>query len=376
MDLSLLVCAYNMQRELPRTVFTLGPDYQRGIDGLEYEIVVVDNGSQPPVPAEELRRLAPNARVVRVNPAVPSPARAINEAMRTATGQVVALFIDGARMASPGLIRAALDAYKADPTKVTGSLAFHLGPCVQMRSVQEGYNQAVEDELLASIPWREDGYALFSISVLAGSSREGWFGTIAELNGVFLDRGLWGRLGGLDERFAAPGGGTVNLDFWKRAVTASNHQPWIILGEGTFHQVHGGAATNGSDADRQAMFAEYERILGKPFTPPVYRPRLIGSLSAELAQRFSREPAAPPRQAWSVHGRAFKVSVPPDLLNSVQTGALQTRYKGRRLIKDPFDLTSLLKVARNLKTKNDCRSWNLGRRQCAVAPGPVQGARA
>ena len=44
-ELSLVVCAYKMSRELPRTLFTLSKDYQRGIDDLEYEIVVVDHGA-------------------------------------------------------------------------------------------------------------------------------------------------------------------------------------------------------------------------------------------------------------------------------------------------------------------------------------------
>ena len=189
-------------------------------------------------------------------------------------------------MASPGTSCGALNAYRSDPTRVIGTLAFHLGPDAQFRSVYAGYNQAVEDALLAKTPWRENGYALFDIAVLAASSAQGWFGVISESNGVFLDRTLSDGLGGLDERFSAPGGGTVNLDFWKRAVAASNHQPWILLGEGTFHQVHGGAATNGTEQDRAGMFEEYKRLKGAPFARPAYQPRLIGTLSKELAERF------------------------------------------------------------------------------------------
>lgn len=351
MDLSVIVCAYDMARELPRTIITLGPDYQRGIGRLDYEIIVVDNGSPQPVAEKELRRLATNVQIIRVSPASQSPARAINDAMRTAKGRVVGLFIDGARMASPGLLRAALNAYKVDPTKIIGSLAFHLGPDVQMRSVAAGYDQATEDKLLASVPWRQDGYTLFSVSVLAGSSHEGWFGTIAESNAVFLDRTLWDRLGGLDERFAAPGGGLVNLDFWQRAVAASDNAPCVVLGEGTFHQVHGGAATNGSEGDRRAMNEEYERIFGKPFTPPRYTPQLIGSLSPQLAERFGNMPPMSHRQASSVRDRSFEVGVPPDLLDSIQTGTLKMRYQGRRLAKNPFDLALYLRLLEKLRPR-------------------------
>lgn len=55
----------------------------------------------------------------------------------------------------------------------------------------------------------------------------------------------------------------------------------MILGEGTFHQVHGGAATNHGDEARKPMKAEYAAIRGKGFTTPSYRPRLIGQLRTE-----------------------------------------------------------------------------------------------
>lgn len=351
MQLSLVVCAYNMERELPRTVFTLGPGYQRGVEGLDYEIVVVDNGSRRPVCADALREIAPNTRVIRIDEPSPSPARAINAAVHDSAGQLIGLFIDGARMASPGLLAAALSAYRADPTKVIGSLAFHLGPDVQMRSVRDGYDQSAEDALLASVNWREDGYALFSKSVLAGSSSQGWFGTLPESNGVFLDRTSWDRLGGLDERFSAPGGGFVNLDFWKRAVELHDDEPWIILGEGTFHQVHGGAATNGSDRDRRLMQAEYKALFGVPFAKPSYRPRFIGSLDPELAKRFAGQPPGRPRQAHSVRGRAFRVGLPPQPLSRIQAGSLRTRYKGRRLAKNPFDLVIYLQLLERLRPR-------------------------
>ena len=280
-----------MQRELPRTIYGLSRNYQRRIADLEYEIIVVDNGSPEPVDEAALRVIADNLRVIRVDPARPSPAGAINAAMDSAQGDMLGLFVDGARIASPGLIAAARDAFRSDNMKVIGSLGFHLGPDVQMQSVLDGYSQIVEDELLAESGWRDNGYVLFDISVLAASSLEGWFGCIAESNGVFLSRYMWERIGGFDERFRSPGGGVVNLDFWERAVAASDNQPWMILGEGTFHQIHGGAATNGTDDDRVRMFAEYLEIHGQEFQVPQYQPRLIGTLDRALAMKAAGKPA-------------------------------------------------------------------------------------
>lgn len=277
-DISLVVCAFDMARELPRTIETLSPGYQRGIDGLVCEVVVLDNGSTPPVDAAALAGVLPGIRVIRPATVSPSPVAAINAAVAMTRAPLVGLFIDGARMASPGMLALANAAWRQDPARAIGTPGFHLGPEVQMQSVAKGYDAAAEDALLASVPWRQDGYRLFDIAVLAGSSRGGWGGCIAESNALFMDRALWDAIGGLDERFASAGGGFCNLDLWDRAVAASDGAPWMILGEATFHQVHGGAATNGTAEARREMAAEYARIRGHPFATPAYTACPIGSL--------------------------------------------------------------------------------------------------
>ena len=286
MDLTIVICAYNMARELPRTILTLAAGCQRELGDLSYEIVVIDHGSADPIDASDLVPFASNVSVLRVDSAPISPVAAINAVMAQAAGELLALWIDGARMASPGLIGTAVRALRADPKRIVGSLGFHLGPDVQMRSVQAGYNQEQEDLLLASVPWERDGYQLFSIAVLAGSSSEGWFGNMAESNAVFFHRDFWQATGGLDTRFQAAGGGLVNLDFWSRAIACSGHRPWILLGEGTFHQVHGGAATNGTEESRRKMHEEYEALFGRPFSAPRYAPQFIGGIDRSLAIKF------------------------------------------------------------------------------------------
>lgn len=311
----------------------------------------MDNGSPEPLDETALAEIAPNARVVRTYPASPSPVQAINAAANSANGRMLGLFIDGARMASPGLITRARQAYRSDPSKVIGSLGFHLGPDVQMRSVFAGYDQAIEDRLLNATPWRENGYKLFEISALAGSSAEGWFGCISKSNGLFLDSALWRELGGFDGRFMTPGGGLANLDFWERAVAASGGRPWMILGEGTFHQVHGGVATNGDNSAREPMSAEYRQIRGRNFITPRYEPQFVGALSDELISRRVGVPTKAPRKAHSINDRAFAVALPPHLLDTVQGGTLRTRYKGLRLAKNPFDLALYLRLLQVLRPR-------------------------
>lgn len=350
-DLTIVVCAYNMARELPRTLFTLAPCYQRETEGINYEVIVLDNGSTPAVDEPSLQSVMPGVRVVRPeNPRV-SPASAINEAMGTAEGRLLGLWIDGARLASPGVVRRAVEAWRTDPSRVIGTVAFHLGSDVQMRTVADGYDADAEDSLLASVPWQEDGYRLFDISVLAGSSAAGWFGSINETNGLFMDRALWDRLGGLDERFEAPGGGFVNLDLWERAVAISGAHPWMILGEGTFHQVHGGVATNAPAEDRAPMRAEYAAIHGRPFAPPSYEPHFVGKLDARLHDAGAARPLDRLRRVHTVRGRHFRVDIPTRALNKIQNGTLRTRYKNMRLAKSPFDLALYMQAIEKLRPR-------------------------
>lgn len=349
LDVSILVCAYNMSRELPQTLCTLSRQYQCVSDVVKLEIVVLDNGSIPLVDEKSLQSIIPGLKVVRPADIKQSPATAINRAMEQLSGRLVGLWIDGARMASPGIVRYAVEAWQTDRTRAIGTLAFHLGPDVQMRTVFDGYDAHTEDVLLASIPWQDDGYKLFDISVLAGSSMAGWFGCISETNALFMDKELWLSLGGLDERFTAPGGGFVNLDLWTRAVAASRGRPWIILGEGTFHQVHGGAATNGLPVERDAMQSEYLEIHGRHYTTPYYSPIFVGCLDYTRFCKGYAQELDQYRHVHSVRNRRFNVDMPTKVLNTIQQGTLSTRYKGLRLLKSPFDLSLYMQVVELLR---------------------------
>ena len=201
--------------------------------------------------------------------ATASPVRAVNLGLSIARGDLVGVAIDGARMASPGLIAKAIGAAALHPKPVVGTIAFHLGSKAQPISIKEGYNQAVEDELLARSGWEEDPYRLFGVSVFAVSSGSGWFETPMESNAFFCTAAHWRELGGWDERFVSPGGGVVNLDSWRRAIESPGAQLIMLLGEATFHQVHGGVATNSVGPPIADFFAEYERIRGVRFERPM-----------------------------------------------------------------------------------------------------------
>jgi hypothetical protein len=280
-SLSVIVAFHNMAREAPRTLFTLSSGYQRGVTDADYEVLVVDVGSKEPLDPDFVAGFGPNFRLHRA-PAAPSPAAAINQAAKQAAGDAIVVSIDGARMLSPGIIRLMLAAFRAYPDPVVATLAWHLGPKLQNESMLDGYNQAFEDRLLESVDWRADGYELFRISCLAASSCPGWFHPIAESNCLAIRRPAWERLGGLDERFVSPGGGYVNLDYYREACE-QHDQLVILLGEGTFHQFHGGVATNVPMLSHPglAFQEEYLAIRGRMYALPTRQADYLGGITPQ-----------------------------------------------------------------------------------------------
>ncbi|WPP05430.1 glycosyltransferase family A protein [Methylocella tundrae] len=287
--LSIILIAHNMERELPRTLKSFSPPMQQGLSVDDYELIVVDNGSRRPFRQQELEPFAPNVRVLDAPDPTPSPVAAIHQGLVAAKGELIGVCIDGARMASPGLLVNALAASQLHPKPVIGTLAFHLGFKVQMESVLEGYSQEVEDTLLARCDWEKDGYRLFQISSFAGSSAEGWFELPAEANALFLKRSHWRDLnGGYDIRFRTPGGGLANLDLWHRLAEDATSGLIMLLGEATFHQVHGGVATNALESPWAEFSREYRAIRGVEYKRPVRRPLLYGAFNAESASHIER----------------------------------------------------------------------------------------
>jgi hypothetical protein len=285
--LTVVVNFYNMRREAARTLHTLQPAYQRGVDAGDYAVVAIDNGSTEPLDGDWVRAHGPGFAHEAFKPRWPSPCEAINDAVRRCTTEYVMVCIDGARMLSPGLLRLARLALGLHPHPFVYTLGMHLGPKLQNVSMEEGYDQAEEDRLLGTVDWRADGYALFDVSCVAGSSGNGYFSRLSESNCFAMRRGDFLALGGLDERFTGPGGGLVNLDLFNLAHEAAHMQPVMLLGEATFHQFHGGVATNTPKRLHPfpAMAREYQAVRGKPYAnaqrPPIY----LGEVPAQ-ARRF------------------------------------------------------------------------------------------
>jgi hypothetical protein len=205
-------------------------------------------------------------------------------------GENVGLILDGARMVTPGVVALGAQALALHPRPIVTTMAWHLGPEHQSRSVLKGYDQATEDRMLDACGWRHDGYALFDVASLAMANPESFFGPVNESCCLIVPRTLWDEVGGVDERFDLPGGGLVNLDLFTRLVGRPGTQLVVLVGEGSFHQVHGGISMR-PDADHAAWGRQYQELRGRAYERPPVDPLFLGRLAPQ-ARRWRLPPPA------------------------------------------------------------------------------------
>lgn len=286
---SVVVVFHNMRREARRTLHSLTAAYQRGMAPGDYEVIAIDSASDAPLDPAAVAALGAGFRYVRWDTSSPSPCGALNHGVRCARAPLVLCLIDGARILSPGILKYTREAASLHDHPFVYTFAMHLGSKPQYHLVEEGYDQAQEDRLLETVDWEQDGYRLFDISSVAGSSGNGFFSQLRESNCFAMTRDDYLAMGGLDERFDSPGGGLVNLDFFNRIHEQPSLRPVMLLGEATFHQFHGGVATNApiSRHPWNAMVADYERIKGRRFDFVYRRPEYFGGWPPEC-ERFLR----------------------------------------------------------------------------------------
>lgn len=282
--ISLIVIVYNMLREAPRTLLSLSQEYQN-LNGGQYEVIVVENGSEQPLSESQVKSFGEHFRYFYMPAPSSSPVCAINFGVSQATAKVVGVMIDGARILSPGILKYALLAFNAYENPFVTTLGWHLGPDVQFRSVEKGYNKQTEDSLIENIQWPSNGYRLFEIASLAGSSGDGWFLPITESNCFFMAKQTYESLRGFDERFDKPGGGLANLDFYKRACELAHSQLVVLFGEGTFHQLHGGVTTQVTEEQNRNLWRQFEdqyfSIRNMRYERPVAQPDFLGHVPPE-----------------------------------------------------------------------------------------------
>jgi cephalosporin hydroxylase len=363
--LSVVVVFYDMLREAKRTLHSLSRAYQREVEDLDYEVIVVDNGSSPEqrLTEELVSSFGPEFRLLDMGAAAsPSPIAALNAGIKVSRGENLALMIDGAHVLTPGVLRHGMLALTTYAPAVVATQQWYVGPGQQGDVQQTGYDQQVEDRLFASIGWPVDGYRLFEISHFIGE--RDWFDGIVESNCLFAPRSLVEQVGGFDEAFSMPGGGYANLDLYERLGLDPRVNPASILGEGTFHQFHGGTTTNVADEaerrDKVASYGEHFRELrGRPLAGLGRPVRFVGALDRGAARRTrSRRGVGTAMDAmrdptsWGLDAR---VPVPDELkLAAIEAvwdhqGWRDTTWLGHPLHRYPSDLFAYQELLSRLR---------------------------
>ncbi len=84
--LSIIVVCYRMQEQIRNTIKSLSPDYQRGVNSRDYEVLLLENSSDQPMEQADIASLPDNFRhILRIESSV-SPAAAINGFFRVSYG--------------------------------------------------------------------------------------------------------------------------------------------------------------------------------------------------------------------------------------------------------------------------------------------------
>jgi len=278
--LSIIINFFNNRREAANTLHSLTRAYQAGAENIDFEVIAIDHGSSAPLSANEVRAFGPEFSYRYVDTTAVSPAVSMNAACRDARGDRLLVIIDGAHILSPGIFTLAQRAFDSFARPFIATVPFHIGPKQQNQSLLEGYNQQVEDGLLQRCEWKTDGYRLYQITGWFADGCLGWFGSLFESGCFGMRKEDYIALGGFDERFQARGGGFVNLDLFQRALARPQLDYVLLLGEGTFHQFHGGVASNAPASEHpwDEFHRDYKRIRGRPFERVLRRPFFLGAI--------------------------------------------------------------------------------------------------
>ncbi|MES1991097.1 MAG: glycosyltransferase family A protein [Pseudomonadota bacterium] len=289
--LSIILIVYKMPDQADKTLYSLSPAYQRGAKEKDYEVIVVENSSDNLLGAERATRHARNVRYFCRDEVQRTPVHAINFGASKARGTHLAIMIDGARMVSPGVVHNTLQVFRMAPKAAVSTLGYHIGHKLQQVAINEGYDETEEAKLLQGIRWPEDGYRLFEIAVLSGSCQGGFFKANSESNFIAMTMRRWNKLGGMDSRYNDFGGGNANLDLYKRLLGTPGIPFYLLFGEGSFHQFHGGVTTGTRSEERTLVYKQLTEqdiaIRGHDREAPNVRPILFGAVHPSV-YRFIR----------------------------------------------------------------------------------------
>jgi cephalosporin hydroxylase len=247
---------------------------------------------------------------------------------------------------------------------IVATQQWYVGPGQQGEAMRHGYDQEAEDRLFRRIGWPEAGYRLFEIGHFVGG--RDWLDGVWESNCLFVPRRQLEQVGGFDESFSMPGGGFANLEIYERLGSAPDVTVATIIGEASFHQVHGGVSTNQPDSDERRTrvhgYGEhFADLRGRRFRGPGKPLHFVGRIASPEARRtrarrltgevFGRGVAAPGPDGLP----ASPTPVPDDLRWSFVDAVWQTMawddttWMGRPVTSAPTDLFAYQQLITEVK---------------------------
>jgi len=291
--LSIILIVYKMQRQAMNTLHSLSTHYQKNILEDDYEIIVVENKSGQMLNEAEVKQVAPNSHYFLREETGVSPVHAINFGFQQCRGTMIGLMIDGARMLTPRVLEYVLLAQRIDENALIAVPGYNLGPVEHQLAAEHGYTESIEKEKLQRIQWKQNGYRLFDIASIGGANPTGVINPLLESNCVFASRTCFELIGYADTEFTYPGGGSLNLHIFRSLGMLKETTHYFILpGEGSFHQLHGGVTTQDTTQqtkeDREQMLKQFAKQINKRwgvFSVLKREPILLGAVTGH-AQRF------------------------------------------------------------------------------------------
>ena len=227
----------------------------------------------------------------------PSPANALNRGLELARGRAVAVMIDGAHVLTPGVLHFGMLGLSTYAPAVVSTQQWYVGPGEQNEAVSKGYDEGLRGPALRA---RSSGPSTATSSSTSGTSSVAATGSTG--SGRATASSCRARCSTRSERWTTtstlPGGGFANLDFFERMTTSPRIKLVTILGEGSFHQVHGGTTTNAPEStERQDLLEsygdQYAEIRGRVFKSPAKVVHYVGALPDSARRTKARRMGAP-----------------------------------------------------------------------------------
>ena len=282
---SIIVIVYQMARQAQNTLYSLSVSYQKNTNIADYEVIVVENESTDMLEPSFVSSLGGNFIYSRQKACNKSPVDAINHGFALARGNFIGLLIDGARILTPRVIEYALMLSKLQSNPLLATATFNLGPYLHYDPQVDWFNIEKEQQMLASTNWQSNGYRLFDIANVGEANPVGYFQPMLESNCYFSTRSNFEAIGYADKDFNSIGGVSLNLHMFRAiGMLEQCEQYFVLAGEGSFHQQHGGVTTTPRSTEIRDQLlkqfkAELDRKWSGKYCALEREPIVIGSVT-------------------------------------------------------------------------------------------------